>query len=266
MDTPADNANHEGRQQAGRAMGELEGRRALITGAGRGMGRAHALKMAQNGAEIVVQDIDRELAHQTVALVEKAGGTAQAIVGDVSDVADLKAQVAEAGAIDILVNNAGIDRPGTIEEIDEAGFDAMFAIHVKGAFFATQAVVPGMKARRWGKIVNVSSIWGMTGFTSHSHYCAAKAALLGLTKAWAKELAPWNINVNALAPGGVWTEMELAQRGPEGIREAEARVPLGRWSQPEEQSESVLFLVSDRSSFITGQCISANGGSTIVGI
>ena len=93
-----------------------------------------------------------------------------------------------------------------------------------------------------------------------------KAALLGLTKAWAKELAPWNINVNALAPGGVWTEMELAQRGPEGIREAEARVPLGRWSQPEEQSESVLFLVTDRSSFITGQCISANGGSTIVGI
>ena len=123
-----------------------------------------------------------------------------------------------------------------------------------------------MKERRWGKIVNVSSIWGMTGFTSHSHYCAAKAALLGLTKSWARELAPWNINVNALAPGGVWTEMELAQRGPEGIREAEARVPLGRWSQPEEQSESVLFLVSPRASFITGQCISPNGGSTIVGI
>ena len=246
-------------------MGELEGRRALITGAGRGMGRAHALKMAQNGAEIVVQDIDRELAHQTEALVEKAGGTAQAIVGDVSDVADLKAKAAAAGAIDILVNNAGIDRPGTIEEIDEAGFDAMFAIHVKGAFFATQAVVPGMKARRWGKIVNVSSIWGMTGFTSHSHYCAAKAALLGLTKAWAKELAPWNIRVNAVAPGCVLTEMTV-HKGKDYIDDRAKLIPLGRWAQPEEMCEAVVFLASERASFITGQCISPNGGDTIVGI
>ena len=179
---------------------------------------------------------------------------------------DLQAKIAGAGQIDILVNNAGIDRPGTIEEIDEASFDEMFGIHVKGSFFATQAVVPGMKQRRFGKIVNVSSIWGMVAYSSHSHYCGAKAALLGLTKAWAKELAPFNINVNALAPGGVWTEMELAQRGPEGIREAESKVPMGRWSQPEEQAETVLFLVSERSSFITGQCISPNGGSTIVGI
>ena len=247
-------------------MGELDGRQALITGSGRGMGRTHALTLAKHGAAIVVQDIDRAGAEATVAMVEAAGGKARAITGDVADVADLQAKIADCGAIDILINNAGIDRPGTIEEIDEAGFDAMFAIHVKGSFFATKAVVPGMKEQRWGKIVNVSSIWGMTGFTSHSHYCGAKAALLGLTKAWAKELAPYNINVNAIAPGGVWTEMELAQRGPEGIREAEARVPMGRWSQPEEQSESVLFLVTDRSSFITGQCLSANGGSTIVGI
>lgn len=247
-------------------MGELDGRQALITGAGRGMGRAHALKLAQHGAAIVVQDIDGPGAQETAAMVVAAGGRASVITGDVADVADLMGKIAGCGDIDILINNAGIDRPGTIEEIDEAGFDEMFAIHVKGAFFAVQTVVPGMKKRRWGKIVNVSSIWGMTGYSSHSHYCGAKAALLGLTKAWARELAPWSINVNALAPGGVWTEMELAQRGPEGIREAEARVPLGRWSQPEEQSESVLFLVTERSSFITGQCISANGGSTIVGI
>ena len=247
-------------------MGELDGRRALITGAGRGMGRAHALKMATAGAHVIVQDIDAGLAEATVGLVRGAGGRADAMVGDVADVADLQRKIAAAGPIDILVNNAGIDRPGTIEEIDEAGFDEMFSIHVKGAFFATQAVVPGMKQRRWGKIVNVSSIWGMVAHTSHSHYCGAKAALLGLTKAWAKELAPFNINVNALAPGGVWTEMELAQRGPEGIREAEAKVPMGRWSQPEEQAETVFFLVSDRSSFITGQVISPNGGSTIVGI
>jgi 3-oxoacyl-[acyl-carrier protein] reductase len=249
-----------------RKMGELDGRRALITGAGRGMGRAHALVMSAQGAAVVVQDIDGDTARQTATLVREKGGAAEVMVGDIANVADLKAQIGAIEPVDILVNNAGIDRPGLIEEIDEAGFDEMFAIHVKGAFFATQAVVPAMKEKRWGKIVNISSVWGMTAYTSHSHYCGAKAALLGLTKAWAKELAPFNINVNAVAPGGVWTEMELAQRGEEGIRKAEALVPLGRWAQPEELSEAVLFLASYRASFITGQCISPNGGAVIVGI
>ncbi|MBN34813.1 MAG: 3-oxoacyl-ACP reductase [Rhodospirillaceae bacterium] len=247
-------------------MGELDGRRALITGSGRGMGRTHALLMAREGAAIVVQDINGDAARETAQLVTDQGGSAEVMVGDVADVRDLQAQIGALEPVDILVNNAGIDRPGLIEDIDEAAFDEMFGIHVKGSFFATQAVVPVMKEKRWGKIVNVSSIWGMVAHTSHSHYCGAKAALLGLTKSWAKELAPYNINVNALAPGGVWTEMELAQKGPEGIREAESKVPMQRWSQPEEQSETVLFLVSPRSCFITGQCISPNGGSTIVGI
>jgi 3-oxoacyl-[acyl-carrier protein] reductase len=247
-------------------MAELDGRRALITGAGRGMGRAHAMVMAAQGAAVVVQDIDGDLANQTAALVREQGGAVEVMVGDISDVTDLKTKFAGIEPVDVLVNNAGIDRPGTLEEIDEAGFDEMFAIHVKGAFFATQAVVPAMKEKRWGKIVNISSVWGMVAYTSHSHYCGAKAALLGLTKAWAKELAPHNINVNAVAPGGVWTEMELAQRGEEGIRKAEALVPMGRWAQPQELSEAVLFLSTDRSSFITGQCISPNGGAVIVGI
>lgn len=247
-------------------MGELDGRRALITGAGRGMGRAHAMVMAAQGAAVVVQDIDGATAEQTAAMVRDKGGAAEVMVGDVADVSDLKAQIGAIEPVDILINNAGIDRPGLIEEIDEAAFDEMFSIHVKGAFFAAQAVIPAMKEKRWGKIVNISSVWGMTAYTSHSHYCGAKAALLGLTKAWAKELAPFNINVNAVAPGGVWTEMELAQRGEEGIRQAEALVPLGRWAQPEELSEAVLFLASDRASFITGQCISPNGGAVIVGI
>mgnify|MGYP003981826041 CR=1 FL=1 len=247
-------------------MAELDGRRALITGAGRGMGRAHAMVMAAQGAAVVVQDIDGDLANQTAALVREQGGAVEVMVGDISDVTDLKTKFAGIEPVDVLVNNAGIDRPGTLEEIDEAGFDEMFAIHVKGAVFATQAGVPAMKAKRWGKIVNISSVWGMVAYTSHSHYCGAKAALLGLTKAWAKELAPHNINVNAVAPGGVWTEMELAQRGEEGIRKAEALVPMGRWAQPQELSEAVLFLSTDRSSFITGQCISPNGGAVIVGI
>jgi 3-oxoacyl-[acyl-carrier protein] reductase len=247
-------------------MGDLEGRRALITGAGRGMGRTHALLMAAQGASVIIQDIDGQLAHETSGLITDQGGTADVMVGDIADVASLKADIAAIGKVDILVNNAGIATPGSIEEIDEARFDRMFDVHVKGSFFAAQAVIPAMKEQRWGKIVNISSIWGLVANPTMSHYCGAKAALLGLTKAWAKELASFNINVNAVAPGGVWTEMELAHRGADAIREAEALVPMGRWAQPEELSETVLFLVSERASFITGQCISPNGGAVIVGI
>ncbi len=113
---------------------------------------------------------------------------------------------------------------------------------------------------------NISSIWGMTGANVASHYCGAKAALLGFTKAWAKELAPWNINVNAIAPGGVWSQMALAEKdGVAGIREAEKKVPLGRWAQPGEIAHLVTFLASPRSDFITGQVVSPNGGASIIG-
>ena len=190
-------------------MGKLDGKVALITGAGRGMGRTHALLMAEEGARIVVQDIDAALAEESAAMIRERGGLARTMVFDVSDVAAGRAEVAAVeaalGGIDILVNNAGIDTPGELAGIDETAFDRMFAVHVKGSFFMAQAVTPGMKERRYGKIVNVSSMWGMTGHTSHSHYCGAKAALLGLTKAWAKEFAPHNVNVNAIAPGGVIT-------------------------------------------------------------
>jgi 3-oxoacyl-[acyl-carrier protein] reductase len=252
-------------------MRDLDGKVALITGAGRGMGRSHALLLAEHGAEILVQDIDGALAGETVGLVVSAGGRAHPLVGDVAEVSDLQSQIAaadgERGGIDILINNAGIDSPGSLEGIDLAAFERMFDIHVKGSFFATQAVVPGMKRRGAGKIVNISSIWGMVGHTSESHYCGAKAALLGFTKAWAKELAPHKICVNAVAPGGVITEMVLHKGGMAYVeKQAEARVPLRRYAETSEISEAVLFLVSTRSDFITGQVISPNGGETIVGI
>lgn len=252
-------------------MAELDGKVALITGAGRGMGAAHARLLASEGALVIVQDIDGDLAQSTAEAIVSDGGRARVMVGDVADVGDLQAKIrsaeAAAGHIDILVNNAGIGGSGTLEEIDEAAFNEMFDIHVKGSFFAAQAVIPGMKARRSGKIVNVSSIWGMVGHHSHSHYCGAKAALLGLTKAWAKELAPFDIHVNAIAPGGVITEMVLAKGGMAYVEEqAKTRVPLKRYADPIEMSYTVLFLVSSRSDFITGQVISPNGGETIVGI
>ena len=254
----------------GRLSNRLRDRVALITGAGAGMGRSHALVMAGRGAKLVVQDIDGRGAEETAALVREGGGEALVAVGDVADSVSAGRAVAAAesrfGRVDILVNNAGIASFKHTEEVEEAEFDRIFAVHVKGAFFFAQRVVPGMKARRMGKIINISSRWGQVGAEIASDYCGAKAALLGMTKAWAKELAPHNIHVNAVAPGGVWTPMAHEEKGgTEGIRAAEKAVPLGRWAQPEEISYAVAFLASSESDFITGQVIAPNGGATIVG-
>jgi 3-oxoacyl-[acyl-carrier protein] reductase len=243
---------------------------ALITGSGDGMGRAHALLMAERGADIVVLDLNRRGAEETAAGVRKLGRRALIIEADVSQVAQVEKSVAAAerefGRVDILVNNAGYGERTTTADIDEASFDRMLAVHVKGSFFFTRAVIGGMKQRRRGKIINISSIWGMTGASVAPHYCAAKAALLGLTKAWAKELAPWNILVNAVAPGGVRSGGPIKLDTPEILRAKEDKVPLKRYCDPREISYAVAFLASPEADFITGQVISPNGGDTIVGI
>lgn len=249
-------------------MGVLDGKVALVTGAGDGMGRAHARLLAERGADVIVLDVDERGARETADLVREQGRRIIAAACDVSDVAAVREVVArgdrEMGHIDILVNNAGHGQRSTFEEISEADFDRMYAVHVKGSFFAAQAVLPGMKLRRYGKIINISSIWGMTGAEIASHYCAAKAALLGLTKAWAKELAPWNIHVNAVAPGAVLSGGPLKFDSPERLREKTQLVPLKRYAQPVELAYAVAFLASPEADFITGQVLSANGGQTIV--
>lgn len=250
-------------------MTGLAGRVAIVTGAASGMGRAHALRLAALGAAVALQDIDEVGLGETAGAIAADGGTAVACGFDIADVAaiDRMAQslMGRFGRIDIVVNNAGIgiDRP--IEAIDAAAFDRMIGIHVKGSFFCARAAVPAMKAQRWGRIVNISSRWAQAGHTLASDYIAAKAALLGLTKAWAKELAPWGITVNAIAPGGVWSRMVLETLGAEGVRREELEVPLGRWAQPEEIASSLAFLTSEEAGFITGQVISPNGGKTVVG-
>jgi 3-oxoacyl-[acyl-carrier protein] reductase len=252
-------------------MSGFEGKVAVITGAARGMGKAHAKLLAERGASVVVQDILGEQAEETAREIRDAGGKAESMACDITETSRLKAALADAerrlGRIDILVNNAGIGSEEPLEEITEAQFDRMFAVHVKDAFFATQAVTPGMKARRSGKIINISSIWAMAAHHTASDYIAAKAALLGLTKAWAREFAPWNIHVNAVAPGGVLTEMAFIQHNTEErMAETVKRVPLGRYADPIELSYAVAFLASSESDFITGQLVSPNGGETIVGI
>lgn len=256
---------------ADRKSARLDGKVALVTGAGAGMGREHALLLAARGATIAVQDIDSAGAEETVRRVKVAGGEAAAFVSDVARIEAIMGSVRDVesrwGRIDILINNAGIHERRPFEEIEEAHFDRMFAIHVKGAFFATQAAVPGMKARKAGKIINISSTAGMTGTVGDVHYCGAKAALLGLTKAWAKELAPWNIHVNAICPGPIATEMAVRNRGWDGIRErAEKEIPLRRYGDPVDVSYAVGFLASSESDFVTGQAVPIAGGLAIVGI
>ena len=184
----------------------------LVTGAGSGIGRANSVLMAARGAAVIVNDRSVEGARETVALIHAAGGTAVACIADVSDAVAVERAFATAqqalGPVDVLVNNAGIPSGmPAFEDIDEAAIDRMFGVTVKGAMFCTRAVLPGMKQRRRGRIVNTSSI---TAFGSHARgsvYAAAKGAIISLTRAWAREFAPWDIRVNAVAPGRVQTPM-----------------------------------------------------------
>ena len=250
-------------------MKQLKNKVALITGAGSGMGQTHAKVFAERGAVVVINDLNGDGLAETGRIVREAGGQAVECVGDITKPDFVKAMIDDAvsqvGGISILVNNAGIGEHCELEDVSLERLTQMLNIHVVGSFLCAQAVIPGMKARKSGKIINISSIWGMNGYHTASHYCAAKAAMLGATKAWAKEFAPFNIHVNAVAPGGVLTPMPIKVQGMEKIREKEKKVPLGRWATPEEISYSVAFLASEESDFITGQVISPNGGETIVG-
>lgn len=247
-------------------MAEFEGRRALVTGAGSGIGRAVARRLAQGGAAVLVQDVDAVGAEATVAAIGADGGTAAPVVCDVVDEKALVAAVAGHGDIDVLVNNAGV--PGfnaVLADIDHAAWLRLFEVHVWGTFAATRAVVPGMRAQGFGRIVNVASNRGQVGFERSSHYAGAKAAVIGMAKAWARELAPFGILVNALAPGVVRSGMTL-RYGEDALREEAGQNLVKRWAEPEEIAEWVAFLVGPKGSYMTGQVLCPNGGDPIVGI
>ncbi len=245
----------------------LTGRKALVTGAGRGIGREIALTLARYGADVAVNySGSREGAEETVRGIRKLGRQAAAIPADVSreeDCARLFETAAEVlGGLDILVNNAGITRDNLAVRMTEEEFDRVIDTNLKGVFFCMKQAGKRMMKQRRGSIVSISSISGVRGNPGQINYCGAKAGVIGMTKCLARELAARNIRVNAVAPGYIDTDMTAAL--PERVKEAAlAQVPLGRMGQPREISEAVAFLASDRASYITGQVLLVDGGMGI---
>jgi 3-oxoacyl-[acyl-carrier protein] reductase len=237
---------------------------ALITGSARGIGRAIAERFCAEGAILVVNDVGPDAgARETVAALEAAGGKGTVEMFDVSDAAQVDAAVKNIleihGRIDVLVNNAGITRDNLLLRMSEEEFDAVLRVNLKGTYLLTRAVTRHMMKQRSGRVVNISSVVGMMGNAGQSNYAAAKAGIIGFTKATARELAARNITVNAIAPGFIRTAMTAAL--PEGVQKGfMAQIPLGRFAEPQEVAELALFLASDAASYITGQVIGINGG------
>ena len=250
--------------------GRFSGQVAIVTGAGRGMGKATALTLARDGAAVVVNDVRRELAEAVAEEIKAAGGRALVFVADVSNEAEVQAMVDAAveqlGSVDILVNNAGILRSTTpLEDIPLQEWELMMTINVTGVFLCTKAVLPIMKAKRSGKIVNVSSSAGRSTSTfGGAHYTTSKAAVLGLSRHTAREAAPYNINVNAVAPGSMDTEMVRELATPEHMQSESQKIPLRRLGTAQDEANLVAFLCSEESSYITGATIDINGGDLII--
>lgn len=246
----------------------LSGKLALVTGASRGIGRGIALELAKEGADVVVNY--REQAQKAIEVarsIETIGKRSLAVKADVSNRGDVLAMrdtvMAEfKTGVDILVNNAGIHHHLKSWEISEEEWRRIMAVNVDGAFLCTNAFTHNMKERKWGRVINISSSDAFTGTDHEAHYGTSKAALLGLTKALALELAPYNITVNTIAPGWFETDMTSGLVG-EDKRKAMERVPLGRMGQPSEIGYVAAFLASEKASFITGQTIHVNGGEVM---
>jgi 3-oxoacyl-[acyl-carrier protein] reductase len=242
----------------------LSGKVALVTGSARGIGRAIAEAFSAEGATVVVSDVGSDAgARETLAALEAAGGKGMVEMLDVSDPAQVDAGVKRIldalGRVDILVNNAGITRDNLLMRMSEEEFDAVLRVNLKGTWLMTKTVSRQMMKQRYGRVINLSSVVGMMGNAGQSNYAAAKAGIIGFTKSMARELAPRNITVNAIAPGFIRTAMTAGL--PEAVQKGFlGQIPLGRFAEPREVAELALFLASDAASYITGQVIGINGG------
>ncbi len=242
----------------------LDGKTALVTGGSRGIGRAVCLRLAAMGCTVWVNYVaNPSAADETVQLIEEKGGIGRSIGFDVADGASVQKAVkhitSESGAPDILVNNAGITRDGLMARMKETDWDLVLDTNLKGAFLCSKAVMRAMMKKRWGRIINISSVIGFLGNGGQVNYGAAKAGMIGLTKSMARELAPRQVTVNSVAPGYIVTDMTSSL--PEDIQETiRAQIPLGSLGTPEDVAGCVAFLALPESGYLTGQTLHVNGG------
>src|ERR1700681_2556641 len=241
----------------------LSGRVAFVTGASQGIGRACALRLAKEGAPVAVAARNQEKLNELVSEITTAGGKSAALTLDVADEEQVKTTIksalAQFGKIDILVNNAGIARDQLVMRMKRADWDAVLNTNLTSAYLCIQQVIPSMLKQRWGRIINITSVFGQIGQAGQANYAASKAGLIGLTMAMAREVASRNITCNAVAPGFIETSMTAAL-SEEFRQSAVKTIPLGRVGSPVDVAGAVCFLASDDASYITGHVLNVNGG------